>query len=73
MIVGGTIEGKIDRPSGVVSFLSSKDPSESLNDWARNLNKLMALISKTTHLINKEEMVHKHLKGGLSVPMEIDS
>jgi len=64
MIVGSTVVGRIDRPSGIVSFLSSKDPSESLNDWARNLSKLMSLISRTTHLINKEEMVHKHLLGG---------
>lgn len=64
MIVGTTVVGRIDRPSGIVSFLSSKDPSESLNDWAHNLSKLMSLISRTTHLINKEEMVHKHLLGG---------
>ncbi len=63
MIVGSTVIGRIDRPSGIVSFFNSKDPSESLNDWARNLSKLMSLISRTTHLINKEEMVHKHLLG----------
>jgi len=46
---------------------------------------LMLLISKTTHLINKEEMIHKHLIGevktisltGLIVeapqPMEVDN
>jgi len=87
MIVGSTVVGRIDRPSGIVSFLSSKDPSESLNDWAHNLSKLMGLISRTTHLINKEEMVHKHLLGGGKpstsktsvqqtagpVPMEVDN
>lgn len=68
MIVSGTVVGRIDRPSGIVSFVASKDPSESLNDWAHNLSKLMSLISRTTHLINKEEMVHKHLLGGGSKP-----
>jgi 26S proteasome regulatory subunit N5 len=66
MIVSSTVTGKMDRPSGIVSFQASKDPSESLNDWARSLNKLMGLISRTTHLINKEEMVWKCLKAGPS-------
>ena len=40
-----------------------KDPLENLNGWSRNTNKLMDLVMRTTHLINKEEMVHKHLAG----------
>ncbi len=35
-----------------------KDPNEMLNDWSNNLTTLMNSINKTTHLINKEEMVH---------------
>lgn len=62
------MQGKIDRPSGVVSFQASKDPSELLNDWSHNLNTLMTTIQRTTHLINKEEMVHKHLLGTQAVP-----
>jgi 26S proteasome regulatory subunit N5 len=61
MVVAGTVRGKTDRPAGIVSFQESKDPSELLNDWSHNLNSLMSLIARTTHLINKEEMVHKHL------------
>lgn len=64
MVVAGTVQGKIDRPSGVVSFQPAKDPSELLNDWSHNVNTLMTLIARTTHLINKEEMVHKHLFKG---------
>ena len=30
-----------------------------LNDWSHNITDLMGLVMKTTHLINKEEMVHK--------------
>ena len=37
---------------------------ENLNSWSPNTNKLMDLVMKATHLINKEEMVHKHLAGG---------
>jgi len=66
MITSGTVTGRIDRPSGIVSFLKTKDPSEALNEWASNLDKLMGLISNATHLINKEEMVHRHLNKGPS-------
>lgn len=61
LVVKGTIEAKVDRLEGIVSFSKSKDPNDMLNEWSHNLNELMQLLSKTTHLINKEEMVHKHL------------
>ena len=61
MVVGGTVSAKIDRTAGIVYFQDSKDPSDMLNDWSHNVNTLMNLISRTTHLINKEEMVQKHL------------
>ena len=44
--------------------MSVQDPLENLNTWSYNTNKLMDLVMKTTHLINKEEMVHKHLASG---------
>jgi 26S proteasome regulatory subunit N5 len=61
MVVAGSVTAKVDRPEGVVYFQALKDPNELLNDWSQNLNSLMNLIARTTHLINKEEMVHKHL------------
>jgi len=73
MVVAGTVRGKIDRPAGIVSFIDTKDPSELLNDWSHNLNSLMSLIARTTHLINKEEMVHKHLLSGEAVTSQLPS
>ncbi|XP_018319022.1 26S proteasome non-ATPase regulatory subunit 12 [Agrilus planipennis] len=61
MVVNKNVQAKTDRPSGVVHFQQSKDPSDVLNDWAYDLSTLMQLVNKTTHLINKEECVHKHL------------
>jgi len=61
LVVKGTIEAKTDRLDGIVCFSQSKDPNDRLNEWSCKLNDLMQLLSKTTHLINKEEMVHKHL------------
>jgi 26S proteasome regulatory subunit N5 len=63
LVENGTIRAKTDRPSGVVSFARSQDPESVLNTWSTQLNELMALVNKTTHLINREEMVHKHLLG----------
>ncbi|KAL0278604.1 UNVERIFIED_CONTAM: hypothetical protein PYX00_000376 [Menopon gallinae] len=61
LVVKKTVEAKMDRPDGVVCFSQSKDPDDILNEWSNHLNSLMQLVNKTTHLINKEEMIHKHL------------
>jgi len=59
LVVSKTVEAKIDRRDGVVSFQRQKDPNEVLNDWSHSVNQLMTLVNKATHLITKEEMVHK--------------
>lgn len=61
LVVNKTVQAKTDRPAGVVYFTQKKDPSDILNDWSNNLSSLMQLVNKTTHLINKEECVHKNL------------
>jgi len=58
LVIKKTIFARIDRPAGIVSFREAQDPNEVLNEWSSNLSSLMSLVSKTTHLINKEEMVH---------------
>ncbi|ERL86079.1 26S proteasome non-ATPase regulatory subunit 12 [Dendroctonus ponderosae] len=62
LVVSKTVQAKTDRPAGEVHFQQTKDPSDVLNDWARDLSSLMQWVNKTTHLINKEECVHKHLQ-----------
>merc|ERR1711936_1069205 len=64
MVVAGTVSAKTDRLEGIVDFTEQQDPLENLNTWSYNTNKLMDLVIKTTHLINKEEMVHKTLGAG---------
>ncbi|XP_050539669.1 26S proteasome non-ATPase regulatory subunit 12 [Daktulosphaira vitifoliae] len=61
MVVDKSVTAKIDRPSGVVEFSVVKSVNEVLNEWSFGLNDLMRLVNNTTHLINKEQMVHKHL------------
>jgi 26S proteasome regulatory subunit N5 len=64
MVVSGAVAAKTDRLEGVIDFTQQSDPLENLNEWSSNTNKLMDLVMKTTHLINKEEMVNKHLLSG---------
>ncbi|KAJ3069031.1 26S proteasome non-ATPase regulatory subunit 12 [Podochytrium sp. JEL0797] len=57
LVVSKTIHAKMDRPAGVINFVPRKSPNAVLNEWSSNINQLLDLISKTTHLIAKEEMV----------------
>lgn len=61
LVVSGTVVARMDRLEGVVNFGTTPEHSQLLNSWSESLHHLMALVNKTTHLINKEEMVHKHL------------
>lgn len=61
LVVSGTVTARMDRLEGVVNFGTTPEHSQLLNSWSESLHHLMALVNKTTHLINKEEMVHKHL------------
>ncbi|ORX74382.1 hypothetical protein DL89DRAFT_319931 [Linderina pennispora] len=58
-VVDGSVYARIDRPAGLVSFIKPRDGEEQLNEWASDINKLLGLVEKTTHLIAKEEIVHK--------------
>jgi len=59
LVVSKIVFAKIDRPTGIVQFAKKKDPNDSMNDWANNINDLLNLVEKTCHLINKEYMVQQ--------------
>ncbi|XP_012935611.1 26S proteasome non-ATPase regulatory subunit 12 [Aplysia californica] len=59
LVVNKTVQAKIDRLAGVVSFSQQRDPNAVLNAWATRVSDLMQLVHKTNHLINKEQMVHQ--------------
>lgn len=61
LVMSGTVVANINQLEGVVNFGITPDHSERLNNWSDNLNHITALVNKTTHLINKEMMVHRHL------------
>ncbi|KXJ21702.1 26S proteasome non-ATPase regulatory subunit 12 [Exaiptasia diaphana] len=59
LVVSKTVFARIDRPSGIVTFSTNKACNDILNEWSHNISTLMQLLNRTTHLITKEEMVHK--------------
>lgn len=59
LVVKKTVQAKIDRLAGIVHFQKRKDPNDLLNEWSFNINSLMQHVNKATHLIIKEEMIHK--------------
>jgi len=67
LVVKGVVTAKIDRPAGIVDFQASKSAVEVLDNWQSNLSHLMEKLNKASHLIFKEDMVHKHLHSALLV------
>jgi 26S proteasome regulatory subunit N5 len=63
LVCSKTVTAKVDRLDGVVHFQvpQTHDVNAVLNNWASGLSSLMDLVTKTNHLINREEMVHRHL------------
>ena len=59
LVVSKTIYARIDRPAGVVTFVPQRDPNDVLNAWGQSISQLLHLVERSTHLIAKEEMVHK--------------
>lgn len=59
LVTSGTIYAKIDRPAGIVNFEARRTNTDMLNAWSGDVGKLLDLVEKTTHLINKEQAVHR--------------
>ncbi len=56
LVTDKTIHAKIDRPAGLVNFTPKKGADELLNEWSGDLGKMLSLIEKTGHLINKASL-----------------
>nr|CAG4638400.1 EOG090X04UV [Cyclestheria hislopi] len=63
LVSNKTVTAKVDRLDGVLHFQmpETQDVNAVLNNWANGISTLMDLVTKTNHLINREEMVHRHL------------
>uniref|UniRef100_A0A7E4V9H9 PCI domain-containing protein n=1 Tax=Panagrellus redivivus TaxID=6233 RepID=A0A7E4V9H9_PANRE len=62
LIVTGIIpDAKIHRPSRIINLRARRADVETLDQWGSNVKKLTDILNKVSHLILKEEMVHRHL------------
>ncbi|KHJ97356.1 PCI domain protein [Oesophagostomum dentatum] len=61
IVTGGISDAKIHRPSRVVNLRARKANLEQLDQWASNVHKLTETLNKVSHLILKEQMVHRNL------------
>ncbi|KAI5454930.1 proteasome regulatory particle subunit [Naganishia albida] len=58
LVTDKTVRAKIDRPAGIVDFKQKQTADQTLNEWSGDLGKMLGLIEKTSHLINKEYAIH---------------
>ncbi|KAE9420339.1 hypothetical protein Angca_004933, partial [Angiostrongylus cantonensis] len=62
IVTGAVCDAKIHRPSRVVNLRARKANMEQLDQWANNVKKLTETLNKVSHLILKEQMVHRNLE-----------
>lgn len=48
-----TVNAKIDRPARIITFGSSRDADDVLNEWSGNMKSLLGLLERIDHLITK--------------------
>lgn len=49
--------GRIDRPAGIVVFARPRPATEVMTEWSRDVDSVLNVLERTTHLIQKEYMV----------------
>lgn len=54
LVASGTVYARIDRPSGLVNFQPPQSTAAVLNEWNRDVGRLLSLVEKTDHLIRKD-------------------
>lgn len=52
------VHARIDRPAGTIKFGKKQTYTDRLNNWSDNITKMLDLVENTSHLIQKEQMVH---------------
>lgn len=53
LVTDKTIYARIDRPAGIVTFKQKKNPTAVLNAWTTDIDKMLGLVEKTSHLVSK--------------------
>lgn len=59
LVTNATISAKIDRLDNVVNFGKREELGDVLNTWGASVEHVLQLLTKTNHLIQKEEVLKK--------------
>ncbi|CAJ1341046.1 unnamed protein product [Effrenium voratum] len=52
------VYARIDRPAGTIKFGKKQTYTDRLNGWSDSITKMLDLVENTSHLIQKEQMIH---------------
>ncbi|CCM04205.1 uncharacterized protein FIBRA_06371 [Fibroporia radiculosa] len=52
LVVSGTVWARIDRPTDIINFRSSKSAEDVMNDWSSDMQRLLGLVEKTWMGVN---------------------
>lgn len=63
LVTDKTIYARIDRPAGIVTFKKKRDANDVLNVWSSDIDKMLGLVEKASHLVAKEYAMHEAGKG----------
>ena len=53
LVTDKTIYARIDRSSGIVTFKPKSNTADILNAWTADIDKMLSLVEKTSHLVSK--------------------
>ncbi|KAH8099395.1 PCI-domain-containing protein [Cristinia sonorae] len=62
LVVSGTVWARIDRPTGIVNFRSSKSAEDVMNDWSSDMQRLLSLVEKTWMGVNAAQAAQSRVK-----------
>jgi len=53
LVTDKIIYARIDRSSGIVTFKPKSNTADILNNWTADIDKMLGLVEKTSHLVSK--------------------
>ena len=53
LVTDKIIYARIDRSSGIVTFKPKSNTADILNTWTADIDKMLGLVEKTSHLVSK--------------------
>lgn len=62
LVNAGTVWARVDRPAGIISFKEKRSAEDVMNDWSRDMQKLLGLVEKTWMGMNAAQAAQTRVK-----------